>query len=216
MDRLPRQAPHNAYSVVTCAEAGRTRHQVGRGGETGCPPSPAPEHNRVHPRTREGRASTTRLRDRLGWSRQYFEVAAAGLKLSGEPILGSSEDDRPASHPPAGRGTLRAISQHHLPQDARTAAHMPDAHQDLSTGRPGGWRARSRNGSPHGPERPATSPVASTAGRCGPAGRTPLGSVAANDRNYARILGPWREFRDGISEWHGLAERSFLSQQTQV
>ncbi len=43
-----------------------------------------------------------------------------------------------------------------------------------------------------------------------------LDSVAADDENFARILGPWREFRDGISEWHGLAERSFLSQQTQV
>ncbi|MCY4425014.1 MAG: hypothetical protein OXC06_18285 [Acidimicrobiaceae bacterium] len=43
-----------------------------------------------------------------------------------------------------------------------------------------------------------------------------LDDVAADDANFARILGPWREFRDGISEWHGLAERSFLSQQTQV
>ena len=43
-----------------------------------------------------------------------------------------------------------------------------------------------------------------------------LDSVAADDENFAQILGPWREFRDGISEWHGLAERSFLSQQTQV
>ena len=43
-----------------------------------------------------------------------------------------------------------------------------------------------------------------------------LDGVAANDRNFARILGPWREFRDGIAEWHGLAERSFLSQQTQI
>jgi len=43
-----------------------------------------------------------------------------------------------------------------------------------------------------------------------------LDSVAAEDENFARILGPWREFRDGIAEWHGLAERSFLSQQTQV
>ena len=43
-----------------------------------------------------------------------------------------------------------------------------------------------------------------------------LNTVAADDENFARILGPWREFRDGISEWHGLAERSFLSQQTQV
>ncbi len=43
-----------------------------------------------------------------------------------------------------------------------------------------------------------------------------LDSVAADDANFGRILGPWREFRAGISEWHGLAERSFLDQQTQV
>ena len=43
-----------------------------------------------------------------------------------------------------------------------------------------------------------------------------LDSVAADDENFARILGPWRTFRDGISEWHGLAERSFLDQQTQL
>ena len=43
-----------------------------------------------------------------------------------------------------------------------------------------------------------------------------LDGVAADDENFARILGPWREFRNGIAEWHGLAERSFLSQQTQV
>ena len=43
-----------------------------------------------------------------------------------------------------------------------------------------------------------------------------LNQKASEDANFARILGPWREFRDGISEWHGLAERSFLSQQTQI
>ena len=43
-----------------------------------------------------------------------------------------------------------------------------------------------------------------------------LDTVAGEDDNFAQILGPWREFRDGISEWHGLAERSFLSQQTQI
>ena len=43
-----------------------------------------------------------------------------------------------------------------------------------------------------------------------------LDGVAAEDENFARILGPWREFRAGIAEWHGLAERSFLSQQTQI
>ncbi len=43
-----------------------------------------------------------------------------------------------------------------------------------------------------------------------------LNEKASEDAHFARILGPWREFRDGISEWHGLAERSFLSQQTQI
>ena len=43
-----------------------------------------------------------------------------------------------------------------------------------------------------------------------------LDSVAAEDARFAAILGPWRQFRDGIAEWHGLAERSFLSQQTQI
>ncbi len=27
---------------------------------------------------------------------------------------------------------------------------------------------------------------------------------------------PWRSFRDSISVWHGLAERSFLSQQSTI
>ena len=43
-----------------------------------------------------------------------------------------------------------------------------------------------------------------------------LDSLAAEDARFAAILGPWREFRDGISEWHGLAERSYLTQQTQI
>ncbi|MCL4130545.1 UNVERIFIED_CONTAM: hypothetical protein GTU68_063845 [Idotea baltica] len=43
-----------------------------------------------------------------------------------------------------------------------------------------------------------------------------LDSVAADDPKFAAILGPWREFRDGISEWHGLAERSYLTQQTAI
>ena len=43
-----------------------------------------------------------------------------------------------------------------------------------------------------------------------------LDEVAAEDEKFAAILGPWREFRDGIVEWHGLAERSYLTQQTQV
>jgi len=43
-----------------------------------------------------------------------------------------------------------------------------------------------------------------------------LDSIAAEDERFAAILGPWREFRDGISEWHSLAERSYLTQQSQV
>ncbi len=41
-----------------------------------------------------------------------------------------------------------------------------------------------------------------------------LDELAAEDEKFAAILGPWREFREGISEWHGLAERSYLTQQT--
>ncbi len=43
-----------------------------------------------------------------------------------------------------------------------------------------------------------------------------LDGIAAEDAKFAEILGPWREFRDGISEWHGLAERSYLTQQTSI
>ena len=43
-----------------------------------------------------------------------------------------------------------------------------------------------------------------------------LDGIAAEDPKFAEILGPWREFRDGISEWHGLAERSYLTQQTAI
>ncbi len=43
-----------------------------------------------------------------------------------------------------------------------------------------------------------------------------LDEVAADNPKFAEILGPWRQFRDGISEWHGLAERSYLTQQTQI
>jgi TRAP-type mannitol/chloroaromatic compound transport system substrate-binding protein len=43
-----------------------------------------------------------------------------------------------------------------------------------------------------------------------------LDGIAADDPKFAAILGPWREFRDGIAEWHGLAERSYLTQQTEV
>ncbi len=41
-----------------------------------------------------------------------------------------------------------------------------------------------------------------------------LDGVGAEDPAFAEILGPWREYRDSVSEWHGLAERSFLNQQT--
>lgn len=43
-----------------------------------------------------------------------------------------------------------------------------------------------------------------------------LDGIAADNAKFAEILGPWREFRDGISEWHGLAERSYLTQQTTI
>ncbi len=43
-----------------------------------------------------------------------------------------------------------------------------------------------------------------------------LDGIAADDDRFAAILGPWRDFRDGIVEWHGLAERSYLTQQTAV
>ncbi len=38
--------------------------------------------------------------------------------------------------------------------------------------------------------------------------------LAAEDGQFAEILGPWREYRDSVSAWHGLAEKSFLNQQT--
>jgi len=37
-----------------------------------------------------------------------------------------------------------------------------------------------------------------------------LDDVAAEDANFASILEPWREFRDSIHKWHGLAETSML------
>jgi len=43
-----------------------------------------------------------------------------------------------------------------------------------------------------------------------------LDTIAAGDARFAEILGPWREYRDLVSEWHGLAERSYLNQQTQL
>ncbi len=43
-----------------------------------------------------------------------------------------------------------------------------------------------------------------------------LDTIASEDERFAAILGPWREFRDGIAEWHGLAEKSYLNQQTEI
>ncbi len=43
-----------------------------------------------------------------------------------------------------------------------------------------------------------------------------LDGIAADDARFAAILGPWREFRDSIAEWHGLAEKSYLDQQTEI
>ena len=43
-----------------------------------------------------------------------------------------------------------------------------------------------------------------------------LDTIAADDSRFAAILGPWREYRDAVSEWHGLAERSYLNSQTQL
>ncbi len=43
-----------------------------------------------------------------------------------------------------------------------------------------------------------------------------LDNIAADDSRFAAILEPWRAYRDSVSEWHGLAERSFLNQQSQI
>jgi TRAP-type mannitol/chloroaromatic compound transport system substrate-binding protein len=37
-----------------------------------------------------------------------------------------------------------------------------------------------------------------------------LDTAAAANADFASILEPWRKFRDGIQEWHGLAESSML------
>jgi len=37
-----------------------------------------------------------------------------------------------------------------------------------------------------------------------------LDDVASTDGRFAEILGPWREFRDAVQEWHSLAEASML------
>jgi TRAP-type mannitol/chloroaromatic compound transport system substrate-binding protein len=41
-----------------------------------------------------------------------------------------------------------------------------------------------------------------------------LDGIAAENERFGTILESWREFRDGIAEWFGLAERSYLNQQT--
>jgi TRAP-type mannitol/chloroaromatic compound transport system substrate-binding protein len=41
-----------------------------------------------------------------------------------------------------------------------------------------------------------------------------LDGIAASNGKFAEILGPWRKFRDDVSEWHSLAEKSFLNQQS--
>ena len=38
-----------------------------------------------------------------------------------------------------------------------------------------------------------------------------LDGIAADNGQFNEILGPWREFRDSIQEWHGLAETSMLT-----
>ena len=43
-----------------------------------------------------------------------------------------------------------------------------------------------------------------------------LDTIAGSDSRFAEILGPWREYRDAVSTWHGLAERSYLNSQTQL
>ena len=43
-----------------------------------------------------------------------------------------------------------------------------------------------------------------------------LTGLADDDPAFRAIFDPWRQFRDSISVWHGLAERSFLSQQSTI
>jgi len=38
-----------------------------------------------------------------------------------------------------------------------------------------------------------------------------LDNAASGNADFASILGPWRTFRDGVQEWHGLAETSMLT-----
>ena len=43
-----------------------------------------------------------------------------------------------------------------------------------------------------------------------------LDGIAATNPTFGEILGPWRQFRDDVSAWHSLAEKSFLNQQTDI
>ncbi len=43
-----------------------------------------------------------------------------------------------------------------------------------------------------------------------------LNALALEDPQFRAVFEPWRRFRDSISEWHGLAERSFLYQQSTI
>lgn len=43
---------------------------------------------------------------------------------------------------------------------------------------------------------------------------TVLDQIANDDAAFAEILGPWREYRDGLADWFNLAERSYIVQQT--
>ncbi len=43
-----------------------------------------------------------------------------------------------------------------------------------------------------------------------------LDGVASSNATFGEILGPWRQFRDDVGAWHGLAEKSYLNQQTDL
>jgi TRAP-type mannitol/chloroaromatic compound transport system substrate-binding protein len=43
-----------------------------------------------------------------------------------------------------------------------------------------------------------------------------LDGIASSNGRFKEILDPWREYRDAVSEWHGLAEKSYLNQQTEI
>jgi TRAP-type mannitol/chloroaromatic compound transport system substrate-binding protein len=43
-----------------------------------------------------------------------------------------------------------------------------------------------------------------------------LDGIAESNGKFGEILGPWREYRDSVAEWHGLAEKSYLTQQTEI